>query len=519
MIAKQAQIEATSSDFDPVSPPTVSSTLVGAVPIANPQQGEFIKNPKSSDPLIQMLQKDNGGVSTSASSSKTDELLKKHRDPEAEVDNPRDKSAEASTVAESGGSGNGINNDKGLGNAAGYKNIVARDGDATQRLIMGMADMSLETRRENPSGGVRVNVSMLGNNKPINHVKIPATQHDNRKLFVGGLPTNVTEQSFLKFFEQFGEVIDSVVMIDRATKRSRGFGFITFAKEEVAVSLLTSIPGKTGTVTIMGKVCEVKASEPKAEGASGYHPHRNGWSTAGTATTTARVPAIVSGAAIQAPPKTKYSQTDYDHRDGRHFDDLHTRTHAVTYSSTDYGRTTAVTSAHHHSVYHPTFPHTNYHHGVTTSHVGHSTSYPYAANAAGWETSYPGPNTGEYGNYNYSSAANASASGLSDHRQYPYGYYAHQGQYVDSSMYHQYNTMGAGSAGGVHPSYVQYSNYYASSGMGVGSSMPPHGVYNSDGSLESYHQNGITGGAYTGGTGDAEDEYDDENYDSNDTGY
>ncbi len=205
MIAKQSQIEATSSDFDPVSPPTVSSTLVGAVPIANPQQGEFIKNPKSSDPLIQMLQKDNGGVSTSASSSKTDELLKKHRDPEAEVDNPRDKSAEASTVAESGGSGNGINNDKGLGNAAGYKNIVARDGDATQRLIMGMADMSLETRRENPSGGVRVNVSMLGNNKPINHVKIPATQHDNRKLFVGGLPTN-GEKSYISFVSYFSIV-------------------------------------------------------------------------------------------------------------------------------------------------------------------------------------------------------------------------------------------------------------------------------------------------------------------------
>ena len=34
-----------------------------------------------------------------------------------------------------------------------------------------------------------------------------------------------------QFFEQFGEVIDSVVMIDRVTKRSRGFGFVTFASE------------------------------------------------------------------------------------------------------------------------------------------------------------------------------------------------------------------------------------------------------------------------------------------------
>lgn len=295
--------------------------------------------------------------------------------------------------------------------------------------------------------------------------------------------------------------------------------------QEVALSLLTSIPGKTGTVTIMGKVCEVKASEPKAEGASGHHSHRNGWSSSGTATATGRVPAIVSGAATMQPPsKTKYSQTDYEHRDGRHFDDLYTPNPSVAYSSTDYGRTTAVTSTHHHSMYHPTFPHSNYHPGVTASnvpHVGHSSSYPYAANATGWETSYPGPNTGEYGNYNYSSATNAGASGLSDHRQYPYGYYALQGQYVDSSMYHQYNTMGTGGAvsGGVHPSYAHYSNYYATSGMGVGSSMPPHGAYNSDGSLESYHQNGIASGAYTGATGDVEDDYDDENYDSNDAGY
>ena len=30
------------------------------------------------------------------------------------------------------------------------------------------------------------------------------------------------------FFEQFGAVLDSVVMFDRETQRSRGFGFITF---------------------------------------------------------------------------------------------------------------------------------------------------------------------------------------------------------------------------------------------------------------------------------------------------
>ena len=39
----------------------------------------------------------------------------------------------------------------------------------------------------------------------------------------------VTDLSFLQYFQQYGEVIDSVVLLDRRTKRSRGFGFVTFA--------------------------------------------------------------------------------------------------------------------------------------------------------------------------------------------------------------------------------------------------------------------------------------------------
>lgn len=95
--------------------------------------------------------------------------------------------------------------------------------------------------------------------------RTPPTQSDPRKLFVGGLPTNVNDKQFLSFFEQFGEVIDSVVMVDRNTKRSRGFGFVTFASQDVTNSLLNNIPGKTGIMNIFGKSCEIKASEPKVD--------------------------------------------------------------------------------------------------------------------------------------------------------------------------------------------------------------------------------------------------------------
>ena len=90
----------------------------------------------------------------------------------------------------------------------------------------------------------------------------------------------VTDESFLRFFEQYGPVVDSVVLLDRRTKRSRGFGFVTFRDEDVALSLLNVIPGRTGRVAMLGKMCEIKASEPKTMDAMDpydqYSPHRPG---------------------------------------------------------------------------------------------------------------------------------------------------------------------------------------------------------------------------------------------------
>lgn len=54
----------------------------------------------------------------------------------------------------------------------------------------------------------------------------------NTKIFVGGLSTETTEEEFKDYFSRFGPIKDAVVMFDRNTNRSRGFGFITFETEE-----------------------------------------------------------------------------------------------------------------------------------------------------------------------------------------------------------------------------------------------------------------------------------------------
>ncbi|VDM82102.1 unnamed protein product [Strongylus vulgaris] len=50
-----------------------------------------------------------------------------------------------------------------------------------------------------------------------------------RKIFVGGLTGNTTDEVMREFYSQFGELTDIIVMRDPNTKRSRGFGFVTFA--------------------------------------------------------------------------------------------------------------------------------------------------------------------------------------------------------------------------------------------------------------------------------------------------
>ncbi|KIO06750.1 hypothetical protein M404DRAFT_138122 [Pisolithus tinctorius Marx 270] len=63
---------------------------------------------------------------------------------------------------------------------------------------------------------------------------IPRQEHQRAtKLFIGGLPGSVTSESMRDFFSQFGKVIDSTVMLDRETGRSKGFGFVSFEDTDV----------------------------------------------------------------------------------------------------------------------------------------------------------------------------------------------------------------------------------------------------------------------------------------------
>lgn len=50
----------------------------------------------------------------------------------------------------------------------------------------------------------------------------------DRKMFIGGLSWQTSPENLKNYFTQFGEVLECMIMKDAITKRSRGFGFITF---------------------------------------------------------------------------------------------------------------------------------------------------------------------------------------------------------------------------------------------------------------------------------------------------
>ncbi|KAG2113869.1 uncharacterized protein F5147DRAFT_680202 [Suillus discolor] len=54
------------------------------------------------------------------------------------------------------------------------------------------------------------------------------------KVYVGNLSWNTTDDSLRAAFGDFGNVTDAIVMKDRETGRSRGFGFVTFNGNEEA---------------------------------------------------------------------------------------------------------------------------------------------------------------------------------------------------------------------------------------------------------------------------------------------
>lgn len=64
------------------------------------------------------------------------------------------------------------------------------------------------------------------------------------RCFVGGLAWATDDNSLHNAFSPFGEVLESKIILDRDTQRSRGFGFVTFASEQAMRDAIEGMNGK-----------------------------------------------------------------------------------------------------------------------------------------------------------------------------------------------------------------------------------------------------------------------------------
>ncbi|XP_065049735.1 UBP1-associated protein 2C-like [Musa acuminata AAA Group] len=68
--------------------------------------------------------------------------------------------------------------------------------------------------------------------------------HSQRKLFIRGLGTETTTDSVLSLFSAYGEFEEAAIIVDRATGKSKGYGFITFRHNDGAhfSSMVVNVP-------------------------------------------------------------------------------------------------------------------------------------------------------------------------------------------------------------------------------------------------------------------------------------
>ena len=80
-------------------------------------------------------------------------------------------------------------------------------------------------------------------------------------IYVGNLPYTTTDEELRKLFEPYGEVKTATVIMDRATGRSKGFGFVEMAQRESSQAAIDA----TNNMPYSGRNLKVNEARPREE--------------------------------------------------------------------------------------------------------------------------------------------------------------------------------------------------------------------------------------------------------------
>lgn len=88
----------------------------------------------------------------------------------------------------------------------------------------------------------------------------------NKKLYVGGLSYSTTESALKDAFTQAGNVVSAIVIMDKMSGRSKGFGFVEMSTDDEAQAAIDMFNGKE----LDGRQITVNEARPQEE-----RPRRN----------------------------------------------------------------------------------------------------------------------------------------------------------------------------------------------------------------------------------------------------
>lgn len=94
----------------------------------------------------------------------------------------------------------------------------------------------------------------------------------SKKLYVGNLSYNTTQEQVNALFARHGEVVEVTMIMDRDTGRPKGFGFVTMATDEGARDAINRLNG----TMLDDRALTVNEARPREERSSdGYRNNRN----------------------------------------------------------------------------------------------------------------------------------------------------------------------------------------------------------------------------------------------------
>lgn len=83
------------------------------------------------------------------------------------------------------------------------------------------------------------------------------------KLYVGNLPYTTTTQELTELFEKFGKVLSAVIITDKYSGRSKGFGFVEMENDNEAQEAISKLNGSNmGDRTVVVSVARPREERP-----------------------------------------------------------------------------------------------------------------------------------------------------------------------------------------------------------------------------------------------------------------